>query len=45
MTTHGAPSPTSIHFTINGRHGILEVRDIVEPLQIPFESVDPSAFR
>ena len=45
MTTRGALSPTSIHFTINGRHGILEIRDIVEALQIPFESIDPSAFR
>ncbi|KAL6321888.1 hypothetical protein AAG906_035594 [Vitis piasezkii] len=44
MTTCGVPSPTSIHFTIDGRHGILEARDIVEALQIPFEPVDPSAF-
>ena len=44
MTTHGIPSPTLIHFTIDGRHGILEVRDIAEALQIPFEPVDPSAF-
>ncbi|KAL6314991.1 hypothetical protein AAG906_030822 [Vitis piasezkii] len=45
MTTHGVPSPTSIHFTIDGHHGILEARDIVEALQIPFKPVDPSAFR
>ncbi|RVW86094.1 hypothetical protein CK203_037987 [Vitis vinifera] len=45
MTTHGVPSPTSIHFTIDGHHGILEARDIAEALQIPFELVDPSAFR
>ena len=45
MTTRGVPSPTSIHFTIDGRHGILEARDIVEALQIPFEPVDLSAFR
>ena len=45
MTTHGVPSPTSIHFTIDGRHGILEARDIAEALQIPFKLVDPSAFR
>ncbi|RVW92723.1 hypothetical protein CK203_041570 [Vitis vinifera] len=44
MTTRGVPSPTLIHFTIDGRHGILEARDIVETLQIPFEPVDPSAF-
>ena len=45
MTTRGVLSPTSIHFTIDGRHGILEARDIAEALQIPFESIDPSAFR
>ena len=45
MTTRGVSSPTSIHFTIDGRHGILEVRDIAEALQIPFEPLDPSAFR
>ena len=28
MTTHGVLSPNSIHFTIDGRHGILEARDI-----------------
>ncbi|RVW98974.1 hypothetical protein CK203_033863 [Vitis vinifera] len=39
MTTRGVPSPTSIHFTIDGRHGILEARDIAEALQIPFEPV------
>ncbi|RVW61918.1 Gag-Pol polyprotein [Vitis vinifera] len=43
--TSGVPSPTSIHFTIDGRHGILEARDIAEALQIPFELVDPFAFR
>ena len=32
MTTHGVPSPTAIHFTIDGRHGILEARDIAEAL-------------
>ena len=45
MTTHGVPSPTSIHFTIVGRHGILEAKDIAEALQIPFELVDLSVFR
>ena len=45
MTTHGVPSPTSIHFTIDGHHGILEARDIAEALQIPFEPMDPSIFR
>ena len=42
--TSGVPSPTSIHFTIDGRHGILEARDIAEALQIPFELVDPFDF-
>ena len=42
MTTHGVPSPTTIHFTIDGRHGILEARHIAEALQILFEPVDPS---
>ena len=45
MTTRGVPSPTAIHFTIDGRHGIVEARHIVEALQIPFKPVDPSAFR
>ena len=45
MTTRGVPSPTSIHFTIDRRHGILEARDIAEALQIPFKPIDPSAFR
>ena len=44
MTTRGVPSPTSIHFTIDGRHGILKARDIAKALQISFEPVDPSAF-
>ncbi|RVW47708.1 hypothetical protein CK203_107048 [Vitis vinifera] len=34
MTTRGVSSPTSIHFTIDGRHGILEGRHIAEALQI-----------
>ena len=45
MTTCGVPSPTSIHFTIDGRHGILKARDIAEALQIPFKLVDPFVFR
>ena len=45
MTTRGVPSPTAIHFTINGFHGIIEARGITEALQTPFELVDPSAFR
>ena len=44
MTTHGILSPTAIHFTINGCHGILEAKHIAETLHIPFKPVDPSAF-
>ncbi|RVW33449.1 hypothetical protein CK203_098858 [Vitis vinifera] len=38
------PESYAIHFTINGRHGILEARHIGEALQIPFELEDPSVF-
>ena len=44
MTTHGVPSPTATHFTIDGRHGILKARGIAEARQIPFEPVDLSNF-
>ena len=36
MTTQGAQSPTSIHFSIDGRQGILAARHIAEALHIPF---------
>ena len=42
MTTHGAWSPTTIHFSIDGRQGILEARHVVEALHIPYEPVDPT---
>ena len=45
MTTRAIPSPTSIHSTIDGCHGILEARDIAEALQITFQPIDPSVFR
>ncbi|KAL6345554.1 hypothetical protein AAG906_017281 [Vitis piasezkii] len=45
MTIRGVRSPTAIHFTIDGRYGILETRHIAEALHIPFEPEDPSAFR
>ena len=45
MTTHGVPSPTAIHFNIDGRHGVLKAKHIVEALQIPYEPKDPFAFR
>ena len=44
MTTRGVQSPTAIYISINGRAGVLEVRHIVEALQIPYEPEDPSAF-
>ena len=45
MTTQGAQSPTTIHFSIDGRQGILEVRHIAEALHIPYQSDDPAHFR
>ena len=45
MTTHGVLSHTAIHFSIDGRHGVLEARHIAEALQIPYEPENPSAFR
>ena len=45
MTIRGVRSPTAIHFTIDGRHAILEIRHIAEALHIPFEPEDPFAFR
>ena len=37
MTTHQVRDPTVIHFTINGRHGILGARHIAEAHRIPYE--------
>ena len=45
MTTRGVRSPTVIHFSIAGRPGVLEARNIAKTLQIPYELEDPSAFR
>ena len=45
MTTQGARSSTAIHFSIDGRQGILEARHVVEALHIPYEPVDPIDFR
>ena len=45
MTTQGAQSPTTIHFSIDGRQGILEARHIVEALHIPDQPEDPAHFR
>ncbi|XP_034674516.1 vegetative cell wall protein gp1-like [Vitis riparia] len=41
MTTRQVKDPTSIHFVIDGRHGILGARQIAEALNIPYE---PSHF-
>ncbi|RVW63271.1 hypothetical protein CK203_058646 [Vitis vinifera] len=45
MTTQGARSPTTVHFNINGRQGILETRHVAEAPHIPYELVDPTHFR
>ena len=45
MTTQGAQSPTTIHFSIDGRQGILEARHISGALHIPYELVDLAYFR
>ena len=37
MTTHRVRDPTVIHFTIDGRHGILGARYIAEALRMPYE--------
>ena len=45
MTTHRVQNPNVIHFTIDGRHGILGSRHIVEALHIPYEHVSPVNFK
>ena len=45
MTTRRVRDPTVIHFTIDGRHGILGARHIAEALHIPYEPVSPADFR
>ena len=45
MTTHHVRDPTIIHFTIDGRHGILGARHIAEALHIPYEPVSPVDYR
>ena len=37
MITNQVRDPTLIHFTIDGRHGILGARHIAEALHIPYE--------
>ena len=45
MTVHQVQDPTVIHFTIDGRHGILRARHIVEALHIPYEPARPEDYR
>nr|CAN77625.1 hypothetical protein VITISV_037011 [Vitis vinifera] len=45
MTTNQVRDPTVIHFTIDGRHGILGARYIAEALHIPFELAHLEDFR
>ncbi|RVW83170.1 hypothetical protein CK203_044904 [Vitis vinifera] len=45
MTTHHVREPTVIHFTIDGCHGILGARHIVEALRIPYEPANPEDYR
>lgn len=45
MTTRGARSPVAIHFSIDGRHGVLEARHIAEALHIPVMPADLTSFR
>ena len=45
MTTHCVRNPNVIHFIIDGSHGILGARHIVEALHIPYEPVSPANFR
>ena len=45
MTTRHVQDPTVIHFTIDGRHGILGARHIAEALHIPYKPVSPANYR
>ncbi|RVW27239.1 hypothetical protein CK203_107137 [Vitis vinifera] len=45
MTTKQVRDPTLIHFTIDGRHGILGARHIAEALHIPYEPTHFEDFR
>ena len=45
MTTRRVWDPTIIHFTIDGRHGILGAIHITEALYIPYEPVSPADYR
>ena len=45
MTTRHVRDPTVIHFTIDGRHGILGARHIAEVQHIPYEPMSPIDYR
>ena len=45
MTTHQVRDPTVIHFTIDGRHGILGARHKAEALRIPYEPARPKDYQ
>ena len=45
MTTHCVLDPTFIHFTIDGRHGILGARHIAEALHMPYEPMSLADYR
>ena len=45
MTTNQVRDPSLIHFTIDGRHGILGACHIAEALQIPYEPTQFDNFR
>ena len=45
MTTRRVQDPIVIHFTINGRHGILRVKHIAKALHIPYEPVSAADYK
>ena len=45
MTTHRVRDPTVIHFTIDGRHGILGAKHIAKALRIPYKLARPEDYR
>ena len=45
MTPRGVSVPASILFTIDGRQGILDSRQIAEAFYIPYALADLAAFR
>ena len=45
MTTHHVRDPAIIHFTIDGRYGILGARHTTEALHIPYEFVSPADYK